>query len=680
MPKIPTLEEPVSRNAEYVGMLETPFDEPEEGVDDLSPDTGDDEIDLGLPPPGRVDGRTNAGKKATALRAREGLAPDGHPHTPQPPGKTFTYDAAKPERNTSRWFEYMRDLCTHHRYALPRITVYVYRKWPVVDLPHGSRSLKIMGEDWDLFSSDDVMRRFGSGMYRVMVNDQLVKQTDNKTNTICNAMIDCRDMDNFPPIIDNMATAVNWADPANKTYIEYLVRSRVQVKGSGVPALETIPGNNNGGNNPYGDEEGEEDMAAVVEKMFDKVMEQNERLMDKADQPAVPVAVPVPVAPSSDAIAPLTNAFVELVKNQSNNGLRMSDVMEVLRTVHPPQQDNMAPVIDMLTKQMMAAQEQSNKLMLMLLAPKPEPAPAPAQAAVTVTPQSALKDALSITQTIKDAVAEYAGSEVGNAAAPAGGPWAAVINAAVANLPAVLGLLTRLVSMPQQVPGQIPGGGMQGAPGMHGGMYGPVPEPDQPNPYYTNLPPQVIPGQVVQMPTGTAPGTSQGVQGGPVVQMPPQGFPVPQGPPQAPYPTHQQYPPQNQTQPLNQNQNTGGQDPMFMRAVIMQAMDQFGPVILRSIMAGTHGSDFAEEVRRDAGEDGYRTITSLGVEGVMGILAEHPSTSGAVAADPGSVREFVDQFCHPEKYPDEGGDGVGGTETAPAPTPAALPTPLPPAS
>jgi hypothetical protein len=399
-------------------------------------------------------------------------------------------------------------------------------------------------------------------------------------------------------------------------------------------------------------------------------MEQNERLMDKADQPAVPVAVPVPVAPSSDAIAPLTNAFVELVKNQSNNGLRMSDVMEVLRTVHPPQQDNMAPVIDMLTKQMMAAQEQSNKLMLMLLAPKPEPAAAPVQAAVTVTPQSALKDALSITQTIKDAVAEYAGSEVGNAAAPAGGPWAAVINAAVANLPAVLGLLTRLVSMPQQVPGQIPAGGMQGASGMQGGMgYGPG--PGQPNPYYTNIPPQVIPGQVVQMPPGAPQGGPQAVQGGQVVQMPPQGFLAPQMPPQAPHP------PQNQTQPLNQNQTPGGQDPMFMRAVIMQAMDQFGPVILRSIMAGTHGSDFAEEVRRDAGEDGYRSITGLGVEGVMGILAEHPSTSGAVAADPGSVREFVDQFCHPEKYPDEG-DGVGGGETAIAP--ATLPTPLPPAS
>lgn len=213
-----TVEEPVSRNAAYVGLLETPFDDPEDAAADASavdmPEEEDDYGDVdtgppgplsGLPPPGRLDGRTNAGKKVSALRAREGFAPDGHPYTPQPPGKTFTYDAAKPDRNTIRWFEYMRDLCSNHRYALPRITIYIYRKWPVVDLPHGARSVKVMGEDWDIFSSDDMMRRCGSGMYRVMVNDQLVKQIDNKTNTVCNAMIDCRDLDNFPPIIDNMA-------------------------------------------------------------------------------------------------------------------------------------------------------------------------------------------------------------------------------------------------------------------------------------------------------------------------------------------------------------------------------------------------------------------------------------------------------------------------------------------
>jgi hypothetical protein len=109
---------------------------------------------------------------------------------------------------------------------------------------------------------------------------------------------------------------------------------------------------------------------------------------------------------------------------------------------------------------------------------------------------------------------------------------------------------------------------------------------------------------------------------------------------------------------------------MFMKAVIMQAMDQFGPVILKNIMDGTHGTDFAEEIRTQAGENEYRMIAGLGVEGVMDVLRTHPSTAGAVVADPAAVREFVDQFCHPEKYPDvpegvaapAGGAGVTAAE------------------
>jgi hypothetical protein len=100
---------------------------------------------------------------------------------------------------------------------------------------------------------------------------------------------------------------------------------------------------------------------------------------------------------------------------------------------------------------------------------------------------------------------------------------------------------------------------------------------------------------------------------------------------------------------------------MFMKAVIMQAMDQFGPIILKTIMDGTHGTDFAEEIRSQA-EAQYHMIAGLGVEGVMDVLRTHPSTAGAVVADPVAVREFADQFCHPEKYPDvpEAGAGAAG--------------------
>lgn len=622
-----------------VGELVTPFDEP------ISPPPAS-------PTPSRVDGRTNEGKLIKEQRRREGLHPDGHPHTPAAPYRNYAYDQKDPARNDSAWFDFMRELCENHRYCLPRLAIYVYRKWPVVNLPTGKQYIdKVAGEDWDVFDYEGLLRRYGSGQYQIRVNDQMTKDAKGQ-NTVCLAMLNIRDMEDFPPIIKDMLT-VDWNDPSTVSYIQYLQRHRIQVKGSGVAALENIP---NGIDLNHESESRNEDaeMAAVTEKLLDRVFAQEDRAREREQPPPPPVPAVVIPPPSTD-VAPLTTALVEMVKNQSNAGIKLSDVMSLVSTIHPPQPNNLEPIINLLTTQMAAAEARNNQLMQMILAPKAAEANLAVGAVATApaTPRKALEDALEISNVIKDAVQAYMGETGAGGAVPAGDWKSLLMTSVMQNLPAVLGLLNRVVSMP--------------------------PSPT----------PQVIPGQAVQVPatlTPLPPGYAYTPDGRVVQTAAPQPQPLSQAPLPAagqvltmPSPNQQ---PQTQSQP--QNPTPGGQDPMFMRMIITQAMDTLGPEIMNALMTGMHGADFADKVRAPeneggAGESGYQTIVGLGEGTIMEVLTEHPTTAAAVRANRAAVMEFVEQFCHPERFPDEGPGPETGTATPNAEKPgeAGITPPVP---
>lgn len=190
--------------------------------------------------------------------------------TPEMPHFNFK-SGATPGRRPSdffRWWEKQPD------WVKDRLLVYVYRRWPVIDLKNRNPDPLATTQDpkyidkrggMDCITSvDHLIRLWGSGDYTIRINDTVTKK-----GTIGTCNIDGIRNPEYPPIIEDPGTIVK-DDPANKTYI-------AQLRARGI----ILPGDEPETKGPTFEElrRQEEEMAAAT--IVEQVSGQNERLMNR---------------------------------------------------------------------------------------------------------------------------------------------------------------------------------------------------------------------------------------------------------------------------------------------------------------------------------------------------------------------------------------------------------------
>jgi hypothetical protein len=214
--------------------------------------------------------------EATSALSQTSVKPFPSPPRPKTkgggitPDQLFKYWKGLPDELSDRW------------------TLYVNRDWPVLNhlqgLPPeqqeealaGKRKLfKYIDKIGERFDSDDwrteLLRRYGSGDYKLYLNDSGVRGTKIKSGNVCRCKVVLRD-EEFPPALETYMELLDMKDPANSSYIQSLRLRGIRLPGEG-PALEEV----------------EEDMAnqAAVDKLADTVVQlTRDRTTNQGQQPA----------------------------------------------------------------------------------------------------------------------------------------------------------------------------------------------------------------------------------------------------------------------------------------------------------------------------------------------------------------------------------------------------------
>lgn len=136
--------------------------------------------------------------------------------------------------------------------------VYVYRMWPVINLQiEDEGAEKNIGKIVDPFSPDnwmgEILHRFGSGDYKLMLRDESIRKACGITH-----VMGLRDED-YPPVVDPATVVMD--DPSNQSYLAKLRSKGVRLPGD------------------YG-YEGEEGMAETKE-IVQNVLAQNAQLTER---------------------------------------------------------------------------------------------------------------------------------------------------------------------------------------------------------------------------------------------------------------------------------------------------------------------------------------------------------------------------------------------------------------
>ena len=119
----------------------------------------------------------------------------------------------------AQFVKYWLELTPEHR---TRVTVHVYRHWPVIDRKKvdekANTSIEVFpgenppfetAKDWE----DTLLRLYGSGDYMFWLNEM--------GKTVCKGFArPRRDMENYPPLVE-LSELVD-EDPTNKSYVDYL--------------------------------------------------------------------------------------------------------------------------------------------------------------------------------------------------------------------------------------------------------------------------------------------------------------------------------------------------------------------------------------------------------------------------------------------------------------------------
>jgi len=172
----------------------------------------------------------DSGDKATSTRFKPATnRPKADRATPLPPAHKYGTDEPR-ARNPNDLFVWV---CAQDNEIKSRLVWYVYRHWPVIQIPKEAKGGKptwttqidkVGGED-SFINLEDFLRRYGSGDYQLLLNDAMKLK---KTIARCKIR-NMRDPEQPPVIKDLKHLVVD--DPANQSYITYLLAQGVQVPG-----------------------------------------------------------------------------------------------------------------------------------------------------------------------------------------------------------------------------------------------------------------------------------------------------------------------------------------------------------------------------------------------------------------------------------------------------------------
>lgn len=143
----------------------------------------------------------------TPVKRKRGRPPNPEkantPHLPKPPAFKCKPDA---------FLQYWKKTDTTHP---NRLSVYVYRKYPVIDRDRMGlkRNIDIIPSPIEEDIEGEMLHRHGSGDYKLILNDSLASKQ------VCQTSITVRDQD-YPPLVT--PEELIWDDPANRSYVEIL--------------------------------------------------------------------------------------------------------------------------------------------------------------------------------------------------------------------------------------------------------------------------------------------------------------------------------------------------------------------------------------------------------------------------------------------------------------------------
>jgi hypothetical protein len=255
-----------------------------------------------------------------------------------------------------KFFGYWAALPQH---CLDRVMVYFYRDWPVMNYlqfltPQELEEIKkrrkrgpqtniakltepFNPEEW----KDEMLRRFGSGTYHILLNDTALQGR----SVICATSMELRD-DEFPPVIEDLRY-LDKSDPANASYIKKLELA-------GVLRSEEEPV-----------EEEKDDMAGasaeIIKDLTGRVIEMSKE-GKKETPPAAAPSSPTEQA-SIEAIRVMGNAFSKIEEQRAklaDPDAAVDRIVKLAQTMTPaaaPNGGGNDAIINMLTKQLELAEQ-----------------------------------------------------------------------------------------------------------------------------------------------------------------------------------------------------------------------------------------------------------------------------------------------------------------------------------
>jgi len=294
--------------------------------------------------------------------------PDSKPEPPEKPVKIKNRPFPKPPRGQGRYgnvapakfFEYWRGLSKACQECADRCIVYIYREYPKMNyllaLSPEEQELVIRKKrkepqkniakliepfesgDW----RDEMLRRYGEGDYKLLLNDTGMKQVGaaaaSRNQNILKTFVELRD-DSHPPVIEDIR-CVDPDDPINRSYLERAKREGLL-------------------NHPAEETKEEDDMAGagaeVIKDLSGKIIE-----MAGKQQQQVPPAPPAKETPSDAAALAAIDLMGKAFDSIQQNAAKQNDpeeyvkkVVEIANLIKPAQTNNgVDAIVTLLTKQL----------------------------------------------------------------------------------------------------------------------------------------------------------------------------------------------------------------------------------------------------------------------------------------------------------------------------------------
>jgi hypothetical protein len=238
-----------------------------------------------------------------------------------------------------KFFNYWKTL---PKQCADRVLVYIYREYPKMNYmlalsdeerddvfkkkrrPPTKNIAKFSepfpSNDW----RDEMLRRFGEGDYKIILNDSGTKAATPFAQNICKAWVELRDED-YPPVIEDIR-CVDPNDPVNQSYLKKLEMAGLLNRA--VPQEKT--------------EEETEDMAlsSVVKDLSDKMIQMAER-----PQAATPTVIDPDTAAASRVVDVMAAGAI---KHQELGNKIIGDALDTANKIRVEQADPLGKILPVI--------------------------------------------------------------------------------------------------------------------------------------------------------------------------------------------------------------------------------------------------------------------------------------------------------------------------------------------